>query len=141
MYKVAFWILIIVTVISMLFQIGGYSVLDTVIFLIIMDFIALWLYLEKKNSLTEIDNNVIKKIENLEIACSNILESIGSVSSVINLEEKINKQKEDVSSMLEKINEKTLNLEDKLNRFGQNLLSSSDNKTFSEVKETSLEDD
>jgi hypothetical protein len=106
----------------MILQIEGYGILETVIFLVIMDFIALWLYLERRNSLTETDNVVIKKIENLETACSSILEGIGSVSSVLSLEEKINKQREDVNSMLEKINEKTLVLEEKINRFGQNLL-------------------
>lgn len=115
----AFWVLIIVTIISMFLQISGYQILETVIFLIIMDFIALWLYLEKKKSLTEIDNAMIKKIENLETACSSILEGISSVSSVLNLEEKVNKQKEDINSMLEKINEKTLALEEKISSFGQ----------------------
>jgi hypothetical protein len=139
MYKKAFWVLIIVTVISMIFQIVGYEILETVIFLIIMDFIALWLYLEKKKDLIEIDNNnVIKKIENLEKSCSSILEGIGSVSSVISLEEKINKQKEDVNSMLEKINEKTLVLEEKLNNFGQSLSNyvTSSNKALEIKKET-----
>lgn len=105
-----------------------------------MDFIALWLYLEKKNSLAEIDNTVIKKIENLETSCSSILESIGSVSSVLNLEEKLNKETEDISLMMKNVNEKTLNLEEKLNRFGQSLLTNPNNKTFPEVKEPSLED-
>lgn len=124
MYKKAFWILIIITVVSMIFQVTGYEILETVIFLVIMDFIALWLYLEnKKSSLMEIDNAVIRKIENLETACSSILEGIGSVSTVINLEEKINKQREDINSMLEKINEKTLSLEERINRFGQSLSS------------------
>ena len=121
MYKTAFWILIIVTVVSMFLQISGYQILETVIFLIVMDFIALWLYLEKKKSLAGIDSNVIRKIENLETACSSILEGISSVSSVLTLEEKINKQREDINSMIEKINEKTLSLEERLSSFGQNL--------------------
>ena len=140
MYKAAFWVLIFITVISMVLQVSGYNILETVLFLMIMDFIALWLYLEKKNSLAEIDSTVIRKIENLETACSSILESVSSVPSVLNLEDKINKERADINLMLEKINEKTLNLEDKLNKFGQNLLTSPDNKTFPEVKESSLED-
>jgi len=123
MYKKAFWILIFITIITMTFQIAGYDILGTVIFLIVMDFIALWLYLEKRSSLTKVDDVVIKRIENIEMACSSILEGIGSVSSSLNLEEKIIKQKEDVNSMLEKINEKTLYLEDRLNNFGHNLSS------------------
>ena len=119
MYKEAFWVLIFVTLISMFLQIAGYGILEIVIFLIVMDFIALWLYLEKKKSLTAVDDVVIKKIENLETACSSILDSIGSVSLALNLEEKVNKQKEDISSMLEKINEKTLALEEKISSFGQ----------------------
>jgi uncharacterized phage infection (PIP) family protein YhgE len=100
---------------------SGYGILETVIFLVIMDFIALWLYLEKKKYLAGIDDTVVKKIENLETACSSILEGIGSVSSVLNLEEKINKQREDVNSMMQKINEKTLALEEKLSNFSQTL--------------------
>lgn len=138
MYKKAFWVLIIITIISMVLQIGGYEILETVIFLIVMDFIALWLYLEKKRSLTEIDNVVIKKIENLETACSTILENIGSVSSVLNLEEKINKQREDVNSMLEKINEKTLALEEKINRFGYSLTNPTNLKISENEKKESF---
>jgi hypothetical protein len=115
----------------MFLQISGYQILETVIFLIVMDFIALWLYLEKRKTLTEIDNVVVRKIENLETACSSILEGISSVSSVLTLEEKINKHREDINSMIEKINEKTLSLEEKLSSFGQNLsnhVSSNDKK-------------
>jgi c-di-AMP phosphodiesterase-like protein len=140
MYKAAFWILIFVTVITMILQISGYNILESVLFLIIMDFIALWLYLEKKNSLSQIDSNVVRKIENLETACSSILEGIGSVSSVLNLEDKVNKEREDVNLMMAKINEKTLNLEEKLNSFGQSLLKNSNYKNFPEVKEPSLEE-
>jgi len=123
MYKEAFWVLIFITIISMTLQIGGYQILETVIFLIVMDFIALWLYLERRNDLTEKDNVIIKKIENLETACSSIMEGIGSVSLSLNLEEKINRQREDINSMLEKINEKTSYLEERLNRFSQSLSS------------------
>jgi hypothetical protein len=133
MYKTAFWVLIIATIISLYLQISGYQILETVIFLIVMDFIALWLYLEKRKSLAGIDSSVIIKIENLETACSRILEGIGSVSSVLTLEEKINKHREDINSMIEKINEKTLSLEEKLSSFGQNL--SSPVESSSEEKE------
>lgn len=124
MYKKAFWALIIITIISMILQIGGYEILETVMFLIIMDFTALWLYLEKRKSLTEIDNSIIKKIENLETACSSISESINAVSSVLKLEEKIDKQKEDINYIIEKLNKKTLDLEEKINKFGQSLTNS-----------------
>lgn len=132
MYKTAFWILIIITIVSMFLQISGYQIIETVTFLIVMDFIALWIYLEKKKSLAGIDSNVIRKIENLETACSSILESIGSVSSVLSLEEKINKQRDDITSMIEKINEKTLSLEEKLSKYSHDL---SPVKDFSEEKE------
>lgn len=121
MYKTAFWILIIITIISMFLQISGYQIIETVTFLIVMDFIALWLYLEKKRSLAGIDSTVIRKIENLETACSSILEGISSVPSVLNLEEKINKQRDDITSMIEKINEKTLSLEEKLSKYSHDL--------------------
>ena len=124
MYKEAFWTLFFITVITLILQMRGYALLETVIFLIIMDFIALWIYLESRKSSNKFDDTFIKKIENLENACSKISENIGAVSSVLNLEESFNRQKEDITSMLEKINEKNLILEEKLNSFGQFLLNS-----------------
>jgi peptidoglycan hydrolase CwlO-like protein len=135
MYKEAFWTLFFITVITLILQMRGYALLETVIFLIVMDFIALWIYLESRKSSSKFDDTIIKKIENLENACSKISENIGAVSSVLNLEEKFNKQKEDITSMLERINEKNLILEEKLNSFGQFLLDSVRDKKEEDIEE------
>jgi ABC-type protease/lipase transport system fused ATPase/permease subunit len=119
MYKEAFWILIFVTVISMALQTGGYIALETVIFLVVMDFIAMWIYLENRKSSTDLNNAFIGKIDNLERTCSSISDSIGAVSSVLNLEEKVNRQREDIENMLQGINEKSSALEERLNGFGE----------------------
>jgi len=122
MYKIAFWVLIFITTITLVLQISGYNILETLIFLIIADFLALWLYLEKRKSLVEINNDFVKKVENLENSCLNILENINAVSSVLNLEEKVNKQKEDIAIELEKISKKTLELEEKISKFSHSLI-------------------
>jgi ABC-type protease/lipase transport system fused ATPase/permease subunit len=135
MYKEAFWTLFFITVITLILQMRGYALLETVIFLIVMDFIALWIYLENRKSSSSLDDTFIKKIENLENACSKISENIGAVSSVLNLEERFNRQREDITSMLEKINEKNLVLEEKLNSFGQFLLNPLRNEEEEDIEE------
>lgn len=136
MYKEAFWILFFITVVTMILQMSGYWLLETVMFLIVMDFIALWIYLENRKSSSSLNDNFVKKIENLENSCSKISENIGAVSSVLNLEEKFNRQREDVAYMLAKINEKNMILEDKLNSFGQFLLNSMRDKKEENVEES-----
>jgi hypothetical protein len=136
MYKEAFWTLFFITVITLILQMRGYALLETVIFLIVMDFIALWIYLDNRKSSSSLDDTFIKKIENLENACSKISENIGAVSSVLNLEERFNRQREDITSMLEKINEKNLVLEEKLNSFGQFLLNPVRNEEEEDIEES-----
>jgi hypothetical protein len=119
MYKEAFWTLFFITVITLILQMRGYALLETVIFLIVMDFIALWIYLENRKSSSS----------------SKISENIGAVSSVLNLEERFNRQREDITSMLEKINEKNLVLEEKLNSFGQFLLNPLRNEEEEDIEE------
>lgn len=124
MYKAAFWVLVFITIVTMILQSSGYDFLDTVIFLVVVDFIALWMYLEKRRYVSGVDDELARKVGNIENACLKISEGIGSISSVLNLEEKVNKQRDDINLMLEKINEKTSNLEEKLNGFAQSLTSS-----------------
>jgi hypothetical protein len=124
MYKAAFWLLILITAVSLILQFSGYDILDSLIFLVVMDLTALWIYMEKRKSLSGFDDAITKRIDNIEIACLKISSGINSVSSVLNLEEKVGKQKEDINSMLEKVNEKTFNLEEKLNNFVKSLTSS-----------------
>jgi predicted transcriptional regulator len=92
--------------------------------------------LDNSKSSISLDDNFIKKIENLENACSKISENIGAVSSVLNLEERFNRQREDITSMLEKINEKNLVLEEKLNSFGQFLLNPVRNEEEEDIEES-----
>ena len=101
-----------------------------------MDFIALWIYLENRKSSSSLNETFIKKVENLENACKNISESIDTVSSVLNLEEKFNRQREDITFTLEKINEKNRDLEERLNTFAQFLLSSIKDKKEEDAKES-----
>ena len=75
MYKEAFWVLFFITVITLMLNMRGYALLETVIFLIVMDFIALWIYLENRRSSSGLNETFVKKIENLESACSKISET------------------------------------------------------------------
>ena len=135
MYKEAFWILIFITVISMALQTGGYVALETIIFLVVMDFIALWIYLENRKSSTDLNSTFLGKVDNLERTCSSISDSIGAVSSVLNLEERVNRQRKDIETMLQSINEKSSALEERLNGFGE-LLSRPRNQEVEERLET-----
>jgi hypothetical protein len=118
MYKEAFWALIFITVMTLAMQMSGYAMLETVLFLVVMDFIALWIYLESRKYPNALNDHFIKKLEGLEKSCLSISESIGAVSSVLNLEERVDRQREDISSMLESINQKNMALEEKLNGYG-----------------------
>jgi hypothetical protein len=124
MYKEAFWVLILITVVTLFLHMNGYAMIETVIFLITMDFIAMWIYLENRKSSSGLNEFLVKRIENIESICSGISENIGTVPSVLKLEEKVDRQKEDINSMLERIKEKNMELELKLDNFGQSLTNS-----------------
>jgi hypothetical protein len=124
-YKTAFWILIFLTVISAVLQIVGYDFLDVLIGLLIIDSIGFGAVVEferkKSAKETKITKNMDQKIDSLETICKDILQKISVNSAVMELEEKLNRHKVEEKTSLDKIAEKTLELEKKINKFGVNL--------------------
>lgn len=103
----------------------GYDFLEVLIVLLITDSIAFGatIEIEKKRSLkeTEMNNNITLKVEKIEKICQDVLQKINTNPSLLNLEEKIEKQKEERNHMLDKISRKTLELEQKIKKFGLSL--------------------
>lgn len=124
-HRTAFWILILLTIISAVLQMLGYNFLEVLIVLLIIDSIGFGaiIEIEKKKSLKEIEaNNIItKKIEILEKICQDVLEKVNRNPALVELEEKLKIHKEERNDMLDKLSRKTLDLEQKINRFGTNL--------------------
>ena len=74
----------------------------------------------------EIETGVITKVENIERICQDISKTKIENPS-INIEEKLKKQKDDTNYLLDKMARKTLELEEKINRFGLSLASHVEN--------------
>jgi len=123
MYKKVFWFLLVWTVFSLILQMLGYEILDSIIIVLIIDLIALGVIVEigRKKPLKEINEKIASKIENIENVCQSILKTSDENPIMEKIEGKINKQKEDVNYLLDKMSRKALELEDKINKFGVNL--------------------
>jgi len=121
---ILFVILIIVTIILTAMQLSGYQVLDSIIVMIIIDFIALGANIELENRKVWIEtrSNITTKLESIEKTCLDIFGHI--TNSNPGFEEKLKKQKEDVSYILDKVAKKSLELEERISNFGQTLASS-----------------
>jgi hypothetical protein len=124
-YRTAFWILILMTVLSAILQMLGYNFLEVLIVLLIVDSIGFGaiIEIEKKKSLKDLEkNNVItQKIEKVELICKDVLDKVNTNPAIARLEEKLNTHKEERNSMMDKLSRKTLELEQKINRFGASL--------------------
>lgn len=124
-YKTAFWILIFLTVLSALMQLLGYEFMDVLIGLLIIDSIGFGTVVEyeKRRSAKDakLTKSISRKIDGLEAICKDVLQKVSVNSAVIELEEKLNRHKAEEKTSLDKIAEKTLELEKKINKFGVSL--------------------
>ena len=124
-YKTAFWILTFLTAVSALMQFLGYDFLNILILLLLLDSLSFGAVaeIERKKSKKEVEwSNIInQKIENLENICKDVLQKVSVNSAVAELEEKLNRHKDDEKSSLDRIAEKSLELEKKINNFGTKL--------------------
>jgi hypothetical protein len=127
MHKTVFWFLIAITIVSLILQMSGYNLTETIITVLIIDLIALGAVIEiERRKPKEIETGVITKVENIERICQDLSKTkIENPSTSI--EEKLKKQKEDINYLLDKMARKTLELEEKINRFGLNLASHIEN--------------
>jgi hypothetical protein len=123
MYKLVFWFLLFWTLISLFLYMRGYEVLNSLMLVLVIDMISLGVIVEmgKKGPMKEINSEINAKIENIEKVCQSILNSASEDSIILKIEEKINKQKEDVNYLLDRMSRKMLDIEEKINKFGFSL--------------------
>jgi hypothetical protein len=130
MLKLLFLFSLAITIILSIVQISGFAVIDLIIIMIVIDFLSLGAYLEMENKKTnkEIKGLITSKLEGIENVCRDIFTHITSPNP--GFEAKLEKQKDDMNYILDKISHKSLELEEKLNTFGKVLI-----KTIDEKKE------
>jgi len=116
-----FFLLMLITIGLVIAQVSGYQFLELIIIMIIIDFLSLGaiIELQKRNPK---DNELMPKLEIIEKACNDILSHVTSPNP--GFEEKLQKQKDDMSYILDKIAKRSLELEEKLNTFGRALVNS-----------------
>ena len=99
--------------------------LEVLIVLLIIDSIGFGaiIEIERKKSRKSIEttNIVTKKIEGLERICQDMLQRVSTNPAMAGLEAKLREHKDERNSMLDKMSRKTLELEQKINRFGARL--------------------
>jgi hypothetical protein len=124
-YRTAFWILILLTVASAIFYMLGYDFLGVLIVLLMVDSVGFgaMIEIERKRSKKDAEkaNIVTQKIEGLERICQDVLQRVSTNPAMAMLEERLSEHKDERNSMLDKMSRKTLELEQKINRFGARL--------------------
>jgi hypothetical protein len=139
MLKLIFLLSLAITTALTAMQFSGYQVLDLVIIMIIIDFISLGasIELERRKSDKETKGFITTKLEGIENICKDIFSHITSPNP--GFEAKLEKQKNDMSYILDKIAKKSLELEEKLNVFGRVL--TNDSKEKIEISEEAVEEE
>jgi len=132
-----FLISLAITTILTALQLSGHQVLDLIIIMIIIDFLSFGasLELEKRKNDKESKGLITTRLDGIENICKDIFTHVTSPNP--GLEAKLEKQKDDMSYILDKIAKKSLELEEKLNAFGQVLTNKVkvEDKTEEETKE------
>lgn len=127
-----FLFLIAVTIILAGLQLVGYQLIGSIIIMIIIDLLTLGASMElgKRNN----PSNVIKtdlmpklekidKLDNIEKTCTDIFHHV-TKTDVSNFENKLKRQSDDINYLLDKMAKKTLELEERINKFGNGLINS-----------------
>ena len=101
--------------------------------MLIIDFLTLGASMElgkrKNNPTNGIQTNMMPKLEkidkldNIEKTCMDIFHHV-TKTDVSNFESKLKKQSDDISYLLDKMAKKTLELEERVNKFGNGLIDS-----------------
>jgi hypothetical protein len=118
---ILFALLLAITVGLTGLQLLGFQVLNSLIIMIVIDFMALAANLQvKKKNPGNPSPNVIPKLESIEKTCSDILHHVNTVS----IKDDLKRNKDDLTYLLEKIARKTLDLEQKIDAFGGTLTNS-----------------
>jgi len=134
MLKLLFLLSLAITIILTALQITGFQILDLIIIMFIIDFLSLGAYLEVEKRKTDQESKefINTKLGTIEKVCNDIFTHITSPNPGI--EAKIEKQRDDISYILDKIAKKSLELEERLNSFGQVLANSLKEKIHVEEK-------
>jgi hypothetical protein len=132
MLKLLFLFSLAITIILTIVQISGFAVIDLIIIMIVIDFLSLGAYLEMENKKTSKESKglITSKLEGIENICKDIFTHITSPNP--GFEAKLEKQKDDMNYILDKISHKSLELEEKLNTFGKVLIKTIDEKKSEE---------
>ncbi len=115
-----FMLLIVVTMILTILQLLGYQVMESIVLMLVIDLIAFGANLEIEKR-KKIEPNLSSKLEGIEKMCNEILTHIKTNPGI---EEKLQKQKNEITFLLDKISKKSLELEERLNKFGKILANS-----------------
>ena len=146
-----FLFLIAITIIVSSMQILGYQVLELIIVMMVVDFLTLgaMFHLEKgtsliKNNPISVETDIvprlkkIDKIDAIEENSKNILNQLSNSG----FESKMKKQSDDITYLLDRMGRKTLELEERINKFGNGLLDSLSNlnKRVDDLEKTGEKD-
>ena len=139
MLKIIFLLSLAITTALTAMQFSGYQVLDLIMIMIIIDFLSLGasLELEKRKSDKETKGFITSKLDGIEKVCNEIFTHVTSPNP--GFEAKLEKQKNDMSYILDKIAKKSLGLEEKLNAFGRVL--TKDNEKIEVAEEEQKEEE
>jgi hypothetical protein len=140
MLKLLFLVSLAITIVLSALQILGTQTLDLIIIMIIIDFLSLGAYLEveKNKADKETKGFITIKLEGIEKVCNDILNHV--ISPNPGFEAKLEKQKDDMNYILDKIAKKSLELEEKLNIFGKVLSNNINGKTKVEEEPSKTEE-
>jgi len=119
--RALFLFLTLVTVILVIAQLTGSNVINLIIIMAALDFLALGASIEVERK-SHMHAQTSSKIESIEKVCKDIYDTISSNPGL----EKMQKQREDISAILDRITKNSLELEERINKFGQ-VLSKSKN--------------
>ena len=135
MLKLLFFLSLAITTILTAMQIAGSQLLDSIIIMIIINFLTLgaMVEVERKKSDKETKGFITTKLEGIEKVVNDIFAHVTSPNP--GFEAKLEKQKNDMSYILDKIAKKSLELEERLNAFGKVLTGNSERVTTGEVVE------
>ena len=135
MLKILFLVSLIITTALTALQLSGLQAIDLIIIMIIINFLSLGAYIELENRkfVKESKDFIGSKLEGIEKVCNETLSHITSPNPGI--EAKIEKQRDDISYILDKISKRSLELEERLNAFGRVLSNSVKEKKEEEKEE------
>jgi hypothetical protein len=118
MLKLLFLLSIMITIALTALQLYGAQVTDLILIMLVINFLSMGAYIELENKkiMNESKAFMASKLESIEKLSNSIFNHVSCNSAI---EEKLEKQKNDISYVLDKISKKSLELEERLNLFAK----------------------